>query len=52
MEIIILNFCNYEKNVRESIIDRERIDVEIANSKERNPSKIEIEINDGYTFEV
>ena len=52
LEIIILNFYNYEKDVKECIEERERIDVELANKKEEEPSKIEIEINENYTVEI
>ena len=52
LEIIILNFCNFEKDVKKCIEERERIDVELANEKEEEPSKIEIEINENYTVEI
>ena len=51
MEIIILNFNEYEKNIRDNISERERFDSIIANAEE-DPKKIEIEIADNYTFEV
>ena len=53
LEIIILNFNGYEKNIRESIVDRERFDIEEANKKEEDQSKkIEIEINENYIVEI
>ena len=52
MEIIILNFNDYEKDIRENIIDRERIDIEEANEERESTSKIEIEIGDNYVVEV
>ena len=51
LEIIILNFNNYEKDVKECIIEREKIDVEIANEEEEESEKIEIEIGDTYLAE-
>ena len=52
LEIIILNFCNYEKDVKERIIERGEIEVEKANEKEKEPSKIEITIDENYTVEI
>ena len=53
LEVIILNFNNYEKNVKEFIVNRGKIDEEIAQEEEEEEesSKVEIEI-DNYIFEI
>ena len=51
IEIIILNFNDYEKDTRENIIDRERIDSGTSNEEE-DSKEIEIEIADNYVVVV
>ena len=53
-EVIVLNFNDYEKNVKEFIVNRGKIDEEIAQEEEEEEpsSKVEIEINDNYIFEI
>ena len=50
LEVIILTFNDYDKDVKECIIDRGKIDEEKA--KEEEPSKLEISINGGYAIEI
>ena len=50
LEIIILDCHNFGKDVKEEIVERGKVDIEIANAKEE-PSKFEIEIDDNYITE-